>query len=160
MSETSPAPTSILYIILPFLGIILGWILGLLSPFITRQFKRKQEIGDFKKGIYIELIEIKIYLVLLRHMFLNKVTELNREVMSWCYDNLREHEEFLPDETAQRLLGRFRLMSECSDNEFTEHLRAAEYLTLLSSNTSLVPKKIHMPFYKNGLNNLPMMEHN
>jgi len=61
MSETSPAPTSILYIILPFLGIILGWILGLLSPFITRQFKRKQEIGDFKKGIYIELIEIKIY---------------------------------------------------------------------------------------------------
>lgn len=61
------------YIILPLIGVILGWILGLISTFAIQFINRKKEINDFKRGLYTEFVETSIFLTLLVHMLYERV---------------------------------------------------------------------------------------
>ena len=69
------------------IGIILGWLLGLLSPSITKKISEKSETENLKKIIFNDLRDLKKRLSPLLFQVLKKYGKLDKDNFDWIKIN-------------------------------------------------------------------------
>lgn len=74
-------------IIYAIIGIILGWLLGLLSPSIIKKISDETERKNLEKIVFNDLGELKKRLVPLPYMVYPRYGKLNKETIEWLKIN-------------------------------------------------------------------------
>jgi hypothetical protein len=64
--------------------IILGWLLGLLSPVIVTAIQSEREVKTLKKTIFVELEELRYRLVLVIYKIESKHGEIDKSFFQWA----------------------------------------------------------------------------
>jgi len=78
------------------IGTFLGWLLGLLSPVISSFISRSYQKSEIKTGIYNELNEVKLRMVMVVNVLSPCFTPLCREHLMWSQPHLEEYDRLYP----------------------------------------------------------------
>ncbi|MGP5158120.1 hypothetical protein [Pseudoalteromonas prydzensis] len=112
------------------LSIILGWLLGMLSPVIVNRIYRHYKKNDLYGGLSKEINHITERLIVTLQLLSNRTGSFDRDLVTW----LLEHYEKIETKNPQTLKV-YRMFVKASDDELNEIKRS--YATSSGSGLSL-----------------------
>jgi hypothetical protein len=69
-------------------SIMLGWLLGMLSPVIVSRITRHYKKNDLHEGILAEVNNVKTRVVFTAHLLCQAYGEYDRDFVRWCLENV------------------------------------------------------------------------
>ena len=129
--------------------LLLGWLLGLLSPQIAERIKRYYQKQDLKCGIFSELKEVKVRLVSTVYLLTKKVGTYDKELIEWVKKNLEGYEGSYP---TKRILKNLKKLSSQVDNKQLKTIQ----LLYEDEESGLSLKKFFLPFLESKMGSLPV----
>ena len=119
------------------LYLILGWLLGLLSPQISERISRHYKKRDLRIGLISELKEIRYRLILTTYLLSKKAGSFNKDLIEWVRKQLEDYKE--RDHTKMTLSVLEKLSADPSQIAV---IRSLSY----DEETGLSLKKFYLPF--------------
>ncbi|MCX9440122.1 hypothetical protein, partial [Vibrio cholerae] len=119
------------------LSIILGWLLGILSPVIVSRVTRQYKRDDLHKGIMKEVDHIRERLLGNMHLLSHRTGSFDRELAKWLLEKYSELDAVNPI-----ILESYKTLLAADDTEF----EAYKYQFLKSQNTGLTLQKFQLTF--------------
>ncbi len=120
--------------------LILGWLLGLLSPLIVRRINRFYSKRELYDGIKTEIVECQFRIVLLAYLLASRAGKFDREFLEWCLPYL---EKYQGDEPKEMMIKAIRSSLDLEDEEIR---RVIELKRSEETGRGLNLKKFHLPF--------------
>ena len=105
------------------LYIILGWLLGILSPLIVERSKRQYQVLDVKRGILTELKDHRSRLVMVSGTIAIRLGLLDRSLLNWIFKELKEYEGTEPKEELLEGLSRLVGLSDVELSALANHAK-------------------------------------
>lgn len=136
------------------LFLILGWLLGILSPLILNKIKKKYHKEDLKQAIFSELKEIRTHLVILVFLLSEKNGTFCKKLLSWIVPYLEEDKENL---LTQNMLPNIEKLEKRGEDELLE---AAEYIKLIQSNQDLTLRQFNTHFIDTAISEITVLKLN
>lgn len=133
-------PEQILYI-------VLGWLLGLLSPVIVWLILSRREATAVKSGVLTELAEFRHRMVLTAYIYTLDYGNFDKDFVKWARAHLAKYDGLSDKDGIDRL---YNKLCETSDDEFADWLR---YQRAHSSSGKGV-KNGRLPYLESKLGNL------
>ncbi len=130
------------------LYLLLGWLLGLLSPQISERIKRCYQKKDVRFGILSEFKEIKVRLAMTVYLLTKKIGTFNKQLVEWLKKQLEGYEGGHP---TKRILSNLEKISGLTDEQLT-------VIQLLGSDEEKAYslKKFYLPFLESKIDLLPV----
>jgi hypothetical protein len=94
--------------------LILGWLLGLLSPGIVDWIKEKKEVKKIKTALFSELQELEYRLVLVVYKIESKHGNINKKFFQWAQGVLSNNKGVNDSDSLMKTLG---ILLNLSDEE-------------------------------------------
>ena len=85
----------------PILFLVLGWILGLLSPVVADLFTKKRRLGEVRRGLLVELAEIRFSLASTTLAVAGTIGAWDREYLTWLQSALQSYRGARDDDRKQ-----------------------------------------------------------
>lgn len=129
--------------------VVLGWLLGILSPLITRYMertRRKKEIGE---GLRAELSELRVRLAIACFLVTLRYDEFDRAFLTWLKPLLERYEGSHPAQTIVDTLEKVLVFPDHEIASFAALDRA-------KTDKSLSLKKYRLPYLEANLGNLDL----
>lgn len=92
--------------------LILGWLLGLLSPLIVDRVRRRYQINEVKQGIITELKEMKFRLVAAAYLLATRLGHFDRNLLVWISNTFQEYQGSEPKEETLKALQNLLKLSD------------------------------------------------
>lgn len=121
------------------LFLLLGWLLGILSPLIVDRVKRRYQIDDVKRGILTELKEARSRLAMMAYVIAVRLGGYDRNLLTWIASVLKEYEGSEPKDEALKAIER---LSKLTD----EQLAALAHQVKFKPGGALSLKNLSVPF--------------
>lgn len=119
------------------LSIILGWLLGILSPVIVSRITRQYKRDDLYKGIMKEVDHIRERLLGNMHLLSHRTGSFDREIAKWLLEKYGELKT-----VNSNILESYKKILAADDAEFD----AYKYHFLKSQDTGLTLQKFQLTF--------------
>ena len=104
--------------------LILGWLLGILSPLIVDRVRRHYQINEVKQGIITELKETKFRLVATAYLLAARLGMFDRDLLMWFSNALQEYQGSEPkEETVKAVQNLLKL----DDKQLSAHSHAVKF---------------------------------
>lgn len=84
--------------------VILGWLLGLLSPLIVEGVRNTRRRKEIKKGIMTELIDVRFRMASVVYLTAVRFGSYDRELINWLIPIYKEYQGENPKENLLKLL--------------------------------------------------------
>ncbi len=97
--------------------VILGWLLGLLSPLIVLGIRNELRRKEIKKGIAAELIDARFRMASVVYITTIRFGNYNRELVKWL---ILVFEGYQGENPSENLLGLLKEQLKLDDNQFSE----------------------------------------
>jgi hypothetical protein len=123
-------------------SIILGWLLGLLSPVIVSRITRRYKKNDLHTGILKEINHTKLRLIFTVDLLAKRTGSYDQELVAWL---LNEYETL--DDTDPLMLKAYRMQLKYSEQEFA----ALMHQLSTAKNTGLTLQKVELLFINMNL---------
>lgn len=94
--------------------LVLGWFLGILSPFVTDKIRNRQKRKELLRTIRVELDELRHYFVCLTYKLALQVGPHDRDILRWTLENHKKYQGILPNEMSIYALQK---LSELNDDQ-------------------------------------------
>jgi len=131
------------------LYLLLGWLLGLLSPQLSERIKRYYQKNDLRIGIISEFKEIKVRLAMSVYLLTKKTGTFDKQLLEWLIKQLEGYEG--GESTKNILEGLKKLSGKVDDKQLT-----AIQLLGFNEEKSYSLKKFYLPFLESKIDLLPM----
>lgn len=131
------------------LYLLLGWLLGLLSPQVAERIKRHYQKSDLRCGIISELKEIKVRVVSAVYLLAKKIGTYDKELIEWVKKHLEGYEGSYP---TKRMLSSLEKLSNQANNQQLETIQLLYY----DEESGLSLKKFYLPFLESRIDSLPV----
>ncbi len=131
--------------------LLLGWLLGLLSPIIHDRIKRLSAKKELKEGIFNELKEIKSRMTMTVGLISTRSGTFDRELFNWVSNHLDEYEGMFSTE----MLERFKNISKLNDKDLTA---IWEMIKLQKAGSALSLKPYRAPFMDSRIGSLSFLD--
>ncbi|EWG99933.1 hypothetical protein Q427_22255 [Halomonas sp. BC04] len=131
--------------------LILGWLLGLLSPLIVDAVRRKRIRRDLVKAIKTESEDLQSRVVVSSFLLAQRYGDLSREYLNWLSPKLQAYRGCEPIQRIRDLVDHLISAPDEEFNAMREHMRAEPEvgLSLKRFSASLIetaaPQIIHFP---------------
>ena len=119
------------------LSIILGWLLGILSPVVVSRITRQYKRHDLHKGIMKEVGHIRERLLGNMHLLSHRTGSFDRELAKWLLEKYGEIEAVNP-----KILKSYKWLLAAEDTEF----EAYKCRFFKSQDTGLTLQKFQLTF--------------
>lgn len=129
--------------------VLLGWLLGVLSPLITRHSERARRKTEIGNGLRAELAELRIRLAMASYLITLRHGQFDRSYLTWLRPFFEAYRGSHP---AQKTLDVISSMLEYSD----EQLANVSQLGKAEGDRSLSLKKYRLPYLEANLGNLDL----
>lgn len=131
------------------LYLLLGWLLGLLSPHISERIKRHYQKNDLRCGIVSELKEIKVRLVSTVYLLTKKIGVYDKQFIDWVKKNLEGYEGSYP---TKKILSNLENLSSHANNKQLAEIQ----LLYCDEEGGLSLKKFYLPFLESKIELFPI----
>lgn len=128
--------------------LLLGWLLGLLSPILVDKIKEHFNIKKLKTGIYTELKELKYRLAGTVFSMNSKYGTLDKDLLNWLHP-IVEESKGMYSKTQLELLEKLLKVNE-------EEFKSASENYKRYSPSALSLKKCHLPFLDSKISDLSL----
>lgn len=135
------------------LSIIIGWGLGLFSPFIVKKFQLKRKKAELLNGILTELKDVRVKLVSLSFLLGKDAGKFDREFLEWCIPVFRDYEG--PEQAKDVLSSVEKLLEQSNDQ--IENIRKA---TAPPEGIGFSLKHYEIPFTQSKMSEITMLDIN
>ncbi len=98
--------------IVNLLYLILGWLLGLLSPIIVDGIKKRYQKREIERGILTELKELKLKLVSVVYLVADRSGTIEKELVTWLQTHLETYAGVYPPDEAVEAINRLSALSD------------------------------------------------
>ena len=131
--------------------IVLGWLLGVLSPLITRHVERKRRRKEIGEGLRAEISNLRVRLAMTCFLVTLRYGDCDRAFLTWLKPLLERYEGAHP---AQAIVDTLEKVLAFPDQEIASYaaLRRAE------TDKSLSLKKYRLPYLEANLGNLDLFQ--
>ena len=120
------------------LFILLGWLLGMLSPIILDTIRKRQNISEFRAALKTEVHELRYRLACVTYMVQLKYGKVNKKLLTWIKPILDDYKGLNPVNDIRNSIEKQLAMTDEQLKEFAKLGKAAPEVGL-----SL--KKFHLP---------------
>jgi hypothetical protein len=130
--------------------ISLGWLLGLLSPAVTKRINRAYDKKEFLKVLDTELNELRYRLAATVYLIESHYGQVDRALLQWLYPIVKRYKGPNP---SKNILGNIEAKLNLDDEQikaFSEQIQAVE--------TGLMLKKHALPILDSYLTLLPALD--
>ncbi|HBB98500.1 MAG TPA: hypothetical protein DC054_24220 [Blastocatellia bacterium] len=125
--------------------VLLGWLLGLLSPRIIESIQRRYRRTDLRKSLFIELEGLRVTLASLLYVIASNDGTVNRELIELVEPIMREDKNFRESKPTAEVLGS---LLKLTDEQFAINVAPKKPTGPISL------KKISVPFLTSQLSSL------
>lgn len=132
-----------------YLVLVLGWLLGILSPAIVVTIRDKREAKTIKAALISELHELHYRLLLNVYLIESKYSILDHKFFKWAQSVLTQYKGI---NTAESLLNTIGPLLNFTKDEMAIYNQMAKQQRQPNSGTSL--KKHSLPFLETSINAL------
>lgn len=119
--------------------VILGWLLGLLSPLIVERVSNERRRKEVQKGIMAELIDVKFRMASVVYITATRFGQYDRELINWLIPIFREYQGDSPKENLLKLLEKQAALDDKKLSEVIEYGKA-------DPGAGLAVKKYKLPY--------------
>jgi hypothetical protein len=130
-----------------FLYIFIGWLLGLFSPLIVDEFRKKREIKDIKLGIKTELDELRFGLAVDVYIIESDYGKIDRDILLWLRHIFKEYDGM--NDRKSLLEGIELALSQSQDT-----ISILDKLLKKTTHKTITLKKFSLPFLDSRINSL------
>jgi len=130
--------------------LLLGWLLGLLSPIIHDRIKRHSAKKELEEGISNELKEIKSRMALLNFLISTRYETFDRKLLEWISKHAEEYEGKLSDQMLEKL----RRISNINDEELSVMW---QWFKVQNTGSALNLKTFRLPFVDSRMGSLSLL---
>ncbi len=148
--------------------ILLGWLLGLLSPVIVEKISSEYNKKQFFKAACTELHDLQYRIVILCFMLGQRYGTIDSEFLQWIKPIIKNYKGYETNESVIKIVDTLLTCNEAQFNAMIKHMRAEPNVGLglktftasfLESNLSLVSKlpielQVRIHEFRNHLNTL------
>jgi len=128
----------------PILFLVLGWLLGLLSPVIFDLFTKKRRLAELQRGLLVELGEMRFSLASTTLAVAGAIGAWDREYLSWLKAALESYRG-ARDEDRKPLLATATGLLELDDQQLAAAGRS------IGAPVSPALRKHHLPYLESQL---------
>lgn len=132
-------------------AILLGWLLGLLSPIIVDRIRTRYREKEVKEGIFTELRDLRLRMAAAAYRFESRFGSFDRKLLNWVI-SIFEKYKGIPE--ADRLLESMKKYSVLDDKtlqEIGEHQKA-------KPGDALGVKKYRIPYLDSNIGELGIFD--
>ncbi len=104
--------------------LILGWLLGLLSPLLVERIHNERRRKDIQNGIMAELIDVKFRMASVVYITAMRFGQYDRELVNWLIPIVKEYQGNNPKENLLRLLEKHAALDDKNLSEVIEYGKA------------------------------------
>jgi hypothetical protein len=131
------------------LFLILGWLLGILSPLIVERVRKQYQTNEVKQGIITELKETRSRLAAKVYLLASRLGRYDRNLLIWISNALQEYEGSEPkEELIQAIQNQLKLTDQ--------QLSALAQTVKFKPGGGLSLKSYSLPFLNANLNLLSL----
>ncbi|GAH76864.1 unnamed protein product, partial [marine sediment metagenome] len=130
--------------------LLLGWLLGLISPLLVDEMKKYIKKKVIKTGVLTELKEIKFRLAAIVFSINSKYRMLDRELLNWLRPLIKESEGTYE----KKLLKQIERLVKLDD----EQLKAIDEYTKPHTLSAMSFKKYYLPFLDSKISDLSLFD--
>ena len=131
--------------------LVLGWLLGMLSPAITKAIGAKHEANKVRIAIDSELREFAYALIQVIHISDSRRGSHSAESIEWLLEREKRYRGHFPQENMSKALQRLKGINEEPMAVFNVEMKTAE------SNKGLALKSASLPYLQSKIQDLPML---
>lgn len=129
--------------------VILGWLLGTLSPLITRHGERKRRRNEIGRGLRAEISELRVRLAMTCFLVTLRYGDFDRDFLTWLKPLLENYKGTHPASTLVTTLEMVLAYPDSEIASYAAHKRAG-------TDKSLSLKKYRLPYLVANLGNLDL----
>lgn len=129
--------------------IVLGWLLGVLSPLFTRHGERARRRKEIGEGLRTEISELRVRLAMTTFLITLKYGEFDRAFLNWLKPYLEGYEGTYTDGTILKTLDTILIFSD-------QEIASYAALDRAKTEASLSLKKFRLPYVEANLGNLDL----
>jgi len=126
------------------ISLIIGWGLGLLSPFVVEKIKLRKKKRELLNGIITELRDVRIKLAGASFLLGKEAGKFDREFLAWCLPVFRDYEG---PEPTKNILKSIEMLLTQND----EQIERFKKITKLPEGVGLSLKHYEIPFTQSKL---------
>src|SRR6266576_3827648 len=131
------------------ISLILGWLLGILSPLIVDRVRRRYQIDDVKRGILTELKDARSRLTMSAYQLAVRLGKMDHNLLTWFASALQEYQGTELTEDALKVI---ELQLKLTD----EQLSALAHQVKFKPGESISLKTFAVPFLDANMNLLSL----
>lgn len=128
------------------IGIILGWLFGLLGPSIQEKIRSEYKKNDLRNALISELKDVCGRLISSYYLIILHLGNCDKELFRWVYDSCVSVQSSYLKNIEEAITG----ILKCEDKEFNTAMEACKG----KENRSLSIKSFSLPFLESNLANL------
>lgn len=136
------------------LMLILGWLLGLLSPSIINYIQDKKKATKIKKSLLSEIEECQINMANIAYLIESKYVAINHKLFD---DLINIYENYNGINNYNDKLTRFKELKELPKEELEKYSKKLLYENM---DKSLSFKKYDLPYLKSRMNDISLLDEN
>ena len=130
--------------------LLLGWLLGILSPLIIDRVKRHHQKEEFKKGLLVELEDVRYRLAGAVYLISSRFGRYNRDLLNWMH-------KISTDYNDQKRLEAIEKLMKLSDKEIDALARTISYQHQ-QRELAFGLKKYSLPFLDSNLRSVSLLD--
>jgi len=128
----------------PILFLVLGWILGLLSPVVADFFTKKRRLAEMRRGLLVELAEVRFSLASTTLAVAGTIGAWDRHYLEWLKSDLEAYRG-ARDEDRKQLQGTVAGLLNLDDQQLDAAARSA------GSPVSPALRKYRLPYLESTM---------
>ena len=130
------------------LYLVLGWLFGIASPLIVDRVKRHYQKKEFKKGLSIELEDVRYRLSGAVYLICSRFGTYKRDLLNWMYKIHAQYND-------QKRIERIETLLKSSDEEIDAY---AKEMAQQKDVVALNLKKYSLPFLESNMSSVSLLD--
>lgn len=110
--------------------ILAGWLLGILSPFVTEKIRDSQKRVELLRTIRAELDELQHRLVIFTYKLAQHLGTRDRKLLQWVLENLKKYRGILPTEITIDAMEKLSKGTDEQLEALASHMKAPKKMSL------------------------------
>lgn len=132
-------------------AILLGWLLGLLSPVIVDRIRRRHREKEVKEGIFTELRDLRFRMVVAAYRLESRFGSFDRKMLNWVTSILEKYKGVPEADRLFELIKKYSILDDKAFQAIVEHQRA-------QPGDALGVKKYRIPYLDSNIGDLGIFD--